>query len=207
MPDFSIERQYWDLKTAVAGIDEAGRGALAGPVVAAAVIFPNNTPDIEEIDDSKKLSPKKREELCKAIKESAMAWAVGYADCIEIDKINIFQATQSAMHKAIRSLSIIPGHLLIDGNLFNDYGIPYSTVVKGDTKSISIAAASIIAKVTRDRLMVEQFHNKYPNYNFSRHKGYATALHREAIKKYGICDIHRKSFLKKILNQEELSLF
>lgn len=177
----------------IAGIDEAGRGPLAGPVVAAAVILPKES-TILGINDSKKLSPTQREELFNIIKEQALAIGIGIINPEIIDKINILQSTFQGMKQAIEQLKIIPDQLLIDGsNPLPNVSIPQDKIIKGDGKSISIAAASIIAKVTRDRVM-DTFHYLYPQYGFIRHKGYGTKEHLEAIKKYGLCPIHRKSF-------------
>ncbi|MFN0158078.1 MAG: ribonuclease HII [Bacteroidota bacterium] len=186
--------------THVAGVDEAGRGPLAGPVVAAAVIF---EPEffIPEVNDSKQLTPDEREELYAAIMSGATAVGVGIIDHIIIDEINILNATYRAMHAAIRQLAVTPQHLLVDGNRFDDMGIPFTTIIAGDALSFSIAAASIIAKVTRDRLMVE-YDGLYPGYGFAANKGYATKEHRDAIFRLGYCEIHRRSF--ELKNQLEL---
>lgn len=184
----------------VCGVDEAGRGPLAGPVVAAAVILPKGH-IIEGVNDSKKLSEKKRDFLYDKIIEECISYSVGTASEKEIDEINILQATFLAMRRAVEGLEIKPQLALVDGNQvppLNDVDV--ETVVKGDAKSASIAAASIIAKVTRDRYMIEMA-EKYPQYHFEKHKGYGTKLHYEMIDEYGICDIHRKSFLKKVLNK------
>ncbi|HVO67561.1 MAG TPA: ribonuclease HII [Syntrophales bacterium] len=179
----------------IAGIDEAGRGPLAGPVVAAAVILP---PDYEnsEIKDSKRLSAKKRERLCEIIKQEALSVGLGVVEASVIDAVNIFQATLAAMKEAVLNLSIEPDYLLIDGSHRIFIHIPQETVVKGDSLSISVASASIIAKDSRDRIM-EIYHRQFPKYNFLKNKGYGTEEHREAIKKYGHCKIHRKSFIIK----------
>lgn len=176
----------------VAGIDEAGRGPLAGPVVAAAVIFPKDV-FISGVDDSKKLTPVQREELFKIIQNEAIAAATGVVSEKEIDRINIFQASFKAMRMAIGRLSVQPEHLLIDGKPLPEKFYPQTPIVKGDQKSFSVAAASIIAKVTRDRMMVE-YDKIYPQYGFARHKGYCTRQHVEAIRKHGYCEIHRRSF-------------
>jgi ribonuclease HII len=176
----------------VAGIDEAGRGPLAGPVVAAAVIFPRGCL-IDGVDDSKKLTHSRREELLGTIRERAIAIGVGVVDHLEIDRINILQATFSAMHIAIANLSVVPDHLLVDGNRFSANGLPFSTIIDGDALCHAIAAASIVAKVTRDRIMVEQ-DRLFPGYGFVRHKGYGTPEHRAAIARLGLCPIHRRSF-------------
>ncbi len=180
----------------VAGIDEAGRGPLAGPVFAAAVILPDGLDDLG-INDSKKLSEKKRDALFELIKEKALAWSVASASEKEIDEINILNATFLAMRRAVESLEIKPQIALVDGNRKPNTGIEEMTLVKGDSKSISIAAASILAKVSRDRYLKE-LDGQYPEYQFSKHKGYPTALHYEMIKKYGISPVHRLSFLKNL---------
>ena len=174
---------------AIAGVDEAGRGPLAGPVVAASCILPQNFP-LEGIDDSKKLSPKKRAALFEEL-ITHVTYGVGIVDAERIDEINILQATFEAMCIAAEQVS--PDYLLVDGNLLPKTAIPATAVVKGDSRSFSIAAASIIAKETRDRLMVE-YHEKWPEYRFDKHKGYGTKLHREMIGLYGLCPIHRRTF-------------
>ena len=221
------EQELWSRGVRlVAGLDEAGRGPLAGPVVAAAVIV---APDffIPEVDDSKRLSPAVRESLFDVISAGAMAVGVGTVESDVIDRINILNATFRAMHMALARLPIEPGHLLIDGNRFvsdvpllradwntpaipsfreRTEGIrstPFTTIVRGDSLSFSIAAASIIAKVTRDRLMV-RFDEMYPGYGFARHKGYGTRQHRDAIGRLGPCPIHRRSF--HLNRQEEMAL-
>lgn len=183
----------------VCGIDEAGRGPLAGPVYAAAVILKKGQ-TIEGVNDSKKLSEKKREALYNKIIDECLAYAIGVADEKEIDEINILQATFLAMKRAVDGLSIKPDCALVDGNQIPPLDCSVTTVIKGDSKSESIAAASILAKVARDRYMLKMA-QKYPQYCFEKHKGYGTKLHYEMIEKYGICDIHRKSFLKKVLNK------
>ena len=181
----------------IAGIDEAGRGPLAGPVVAAAVILPKDCL-IEGVNDSKKVSEKKREKLYDVIIQNAVAWGVGIMDNNVIDEINILNATRKAMHTAIEELQVKPDYILIDAEKKVDTnGIPYLPIIKGDALSISIAAASIIAKVTRDRMMRE-YDKIFPMYGFEKHKGYGTKLHREKILELGPCPIHRPSFLKKI---------
>ncbi len=179
----------------VCGVDEAGRGPLAGPVCAAAVILPPKL-DIPGLDDSKKLSDKRRRELFPIIKEQAIAYGVAFADHKEIDDINILQATFLAMERAIKQLSIKPEVALIDGNREKDFGIPVETVVHGDSRSASIAAASVLAKVTRDDYMLEMA-DKYPGYGFEIHKGYGTKAHYAALQTNGPCEIHRMGFLKK----------
>ncbi len=187
------ETALWDEGNAfVAGLDEAGRGPLAGPVVASAVIFPKDI-HIQGVDDSKKLSPKQREFLFGIIQEKAVAVATGIVSEKEIDRINILQATFKAMRMAIGSLTVRPDHLLIDGRPLPEKFYPQTALVKGDSRCFSIAAASIIAKVTRDRMMVG-YDQKYPQYGFAQHKGYGTKRHVAAIRCHGPCEIHRKSF-------------
>ena len=181
----------------IAGVDEAGRGPLAGPVYAAAVILPEDA-RLDGINDSKKLSPKKRDELFEKIIKIAISYSIFAVDEKEIDQINILNATYKAMNGAIENLSVSPDYVLIDGNSIKGIKKPYQTVVKGDAKSISIAAASILAKVARDRYIVD-IAKKYPDYGFEKHKGYGTKEHTDAILKYGVCDIHRRTFLKKLL--------
>ena len=191
----------------IAGIDEAGRGPLAGPVVSAAVILPNNF-SCRGITDSKKLSEKKRRSLFPYIKKKAICVATGIASHQEIDQINILQASLLSMKRSVENLSqtpdfILPDFLLIDGKFTIEMDIDQSAIVKGDSKSISIAAASIIAKVTRDAIM-EELHKKYPLYNFIQHKGYPTKAHKEAILKYGPCPVHRQTFkgVKEVVNDQ-----
>ena len=179
----------------ICGVDEAGRGPLAGPVCAAAIILPHNI-DIPGLNDSKKLSDKKRRELFPIIKNKALAYGIAFADHQEIDSINILQATYLAMERAIAQLSIKPEFALIDGNRAKDFGLPVQTVVHGDSLSASIAAASILAKVTRDDWMTE-IAEKYPEYQFEVHKGYGTKAHYAALDTCGPCPIHRITFLKK----------
>ena len=176
----------------IAGLDEAGRGPLAGPVVAAAVILP--IPKFpEHLTDSKKLLPEKRESLYEKILQTAVSVGIGVVEAHEIDRINIGRATQRAMAMAVHLLRKQPDILLIDGVLPVPLALPQRTIVKGDNLCVSIAAASIVAKVTRDRIMMA-YHEKYPQYNFARHKGYGTREHREAIKRHGYCEFHRKTF-------------
>lgn len=184
----------------ICGIDEAGRGPLAGPVCAAAVIFPPNI-EIPGLNDSKKLSDKRRRELVPIIKESALAYGIAFAGESEIDSINILQATFLAMERAISQLSIKPDLALIDGNREKDFGIPVKTVIHGDSLSSSIAAASVLAKVARDDLMLEMA-NKYPQYGFEIHKGYGTKAHYAALLQHGPCPIHRMTFLKKLYGEK-----
>ena len=181
----------------IAGVDEAGRGPLAGPVYAAAVILPENA-RLDGINDSKKISAKKREELFDKIIEIAVSYAVFSVDEKTIDEINILNATHIAMNGAVNALTQKPDYVIIDGNSISGMSLPHETLVQGDAKSISIAAASILAKVSRDRYIIEMA-EKYPLYGFEKHKGYGTKAHTEAILKYGPCPIHRKTFLKKLL--------
>lgn len=179
----------------ICGVDEAGRGPLAGPVCAAAVILPERL-EIPGLNDSKKLTDKKRRELFPIIQEKALAYGIGFASQEEIDEINILQATFLAMERALGALAIRPGLVLIDGNQEKDFGLPVRTVVKGDSLSANIAAASVLAKVSRDDVMLE-FARQYPEYGFDIHKGYGTKAHYAALTQYGPCPIHRRSFLKK----------
>lgn len=184
----------------ICGVDEAGRGPLAGPVYAAAVILPKGH-IVEGVNDSKKLSEKKRELLFDKIIDECVCYSIGTASEKEIDEINILQATYLAMKRAVDGLEIVPQLALIDGNRIPPLtSTDARAIVKGDAKSASIACASILAKVSRDRYMLEMA-KKYPEYQFEKHKGYGTKLHYEMIEKYGICEIHRKSFLKKVLNK------
>lgn len=191
----SYEREY-EFCDYICGIDEAGRGPLAGPVVAGAVILPKNC-KIKYLNDSKKLSEKKREQLYDEIMEKAVAVGIGMASPARIDEINILQATYEAMRQAISKLGVVPNILLNDAVTIPGVDIPQVPIIKGDAKSLSIAAASIIAKVTRDRLMVE-YDKLMPEYGFAGHKGYGSAAHIEAIKKYGPSEIHRATFIKNL---------
>ena len=193
-----------------AGCDEAGRGCLAGSVYAAAVILPENYQN-ELLNDSKQLTEKKRYQLRDIIQRDAIAWAVGIVTPEEIDKINILNASILAMHRALDQLKVRPEAIIVDGNRFKPYResitnndepktLPHTTIVKGDGKYLSIAAASIIAKVTRDRLMKE-LDEKYPQYGFASNKGYGSAAHIEALKKYGPCEIHRRSFIGNFISE------
>ncbi len=188
----------------IAGIDEAGRGPLAGPVVAAAVIFPSGYQN-NQINDSKKLSARKREELYEVINQDAVAVGVGTADADLIDRINILQASLQSMREAVLELSVPPDFLLIDGLHIIPMSTPQKALVKGDSLSISIAAASIIAKVARDRIM-EMYHRQFPQYNFLRNKGYGTKEHRAALLEFGMCKIHRRSFHLKNIDENQVSL-
>lgn len=191
---------YSDGFKIICGVDEAGRGPLAGPVCAAAVILPNGL-EIPGLTDSKKLTDKKRRELFPIIKEQAVAYGIGLASHEEIDEINILQATYLAMERALVQLSVNPDIALIDGNRAKDFGLPVRTVVKGDSLSANIAAASVLAKVTRDDLMLEMA-EKYPEYGFEVHKGYGTKAHYEALRTHGASAIHRKTFLKKFYGEK-----
>ena len=190
---------------AIAGIDEAGRGPLAGPVVSAAVILPTAFHD-PEITDSKKLSPPKRERLFVKIYARAVSVGIGIVDPVVIDRINILQASLLAMAMAVKNLAPQPDHLLIDGTFPIPSDLSQQPIPKGDALSISIAAASIIAKVSRDRLM-QKYHHYYPQFGFPKHKGYPTRAHKEAIRKFGCCPIHRRSFkgVKEYVNAEQTS--
>ena len=178
----------------IAGVDEVGRGPLAGPVVAAAVILPDGF-DILGVNDSKKLSEKRREELYDEILKNAVAWNIGLRDHAAIDRINILEATKEAMEDAVTGLATRPDHILIDALTLPSVEIPQTGLIKGDSESVSIAAASIVAKVTRDRMMVK-YHETYPGYAFEKNKGYGTKAHYEGLGLQGICPIHRRTFLK-----------
>ena len=185
----------------ICGVDEAGRGPLAGPVSAAAVILPMNC-EIDGLNDSKKLSGKKREILFDIIIEKAISYSIAFCDEREIDEINILNATFKAMKSAVEGLKVPADYCIVDGNFaIKELSIPCEPIIKGDAKSMSIAAASILAKVSRDRFMLEM-DEKYPQYNFKKHKGYGTAEHIEMIKTHGASEIHRKSFLKNILSEQ-----
>lgn len=189
---------YSDKIKLIAGIDEAGRGPLAGPVVVGIAIMPKDSM-IEGINDSKKISEKKREKLYDEITAEAIAWSVGIANQNEIDEINILNATKLALTRAIEKIEIKPDIILVDAlTNIDTKGIPYKSIIKGDSKEYSIAAASILAKVTRDRMMRE-YDEIYPQYGFSGHKGYGTAKHIAAIKEYGPCILHRKTFIKNFI--------
>lgn len=189
---------YKDGYKYICGIDEAGRGPLAGPVAIASVIMPCNSM-IEGVNDSKKISEKKRELIYEKITEEALSWSVSIIDQKEIDEINILNATKKGLTNSIRNLKVKPNIILVDAlEHIDTCGIPYKSIVKGDAKCYSIAAASIIAKVTRDRIM-RQWDEIYPEYGFAKHKGYGTAYHIQAIKEYGLCPLHRRSFTKKFI--------
>ena len=199
------ELTMWEIEDSlglhlICGVDEAGRGPLAGPVCAAAVVLPEHL-QIPGLTDSKKLTDKKRRELFPIIQEQAVAYGIGLASEQEIDEINILQATFLAMGRALEQLSVRPALALIDGNRETDFGLPVKTVVKGDSLSANIAAASILAKVTRYNLMRE-LAQQYPEYGYDIHKGYGTKAHYEALRKYGPCPIHRRSFLKKFYGEK-----
>lgn len=204
-PHYEHESPYWNDNKLVAGVDEAGRGPLAGPVVAAAVILEPGT-ILTGVNDSKKLSEKNRNKLFDLIYKKALDVSIGIVSNEEIDEINILQASVKAMKIALDGLRIVPQHIFIDGNYFKDYDISFTTIVKGDTISISIAAASIIAKVTRDEWMTSKAAVLYPQYGFDKHKGYPTDAHIKAIAKYGPTLIHRKTFIKNLIIKQE-SLF
>ena len=192
MPDYSYERRIWNIGKLPAGVDEAGRGPLAGPVVAAAVILPKEC-EINGLNDSKKLSSQKREFLFDQIIRLSVSIGVGIVEPGEIDRLNILRAALLAMENAVMKLNPKPDFLLIDGNIETSLLIPQETVIGGDSTCNSIAAASIIAKVTRDLIMYD-YHNIHPEYNFKKHKGYPTKEHFEALKKFGPCPIHRRTF-------------
>ena len=206
-PQISIEFEkslYGNAKI-VCGVDEAGRGPLAGRVYAAAVILPENLSEISELEklnDSKKLSEKKRDELAEVIKAKAKAWCIAYADVEEIEEINILNAALLAMNRAIDGLSEKPEFALIDGNCTKNIKINCKSVVGGDAKCPSIAAASILAKTERDRYCYDYLDKEFPEYGFAKHKGYGTKVHYEAVKKYGLCKEHRPSFFKKFFEAE-----
>jgi len=198
---WEIENSFYSEEIRViCGVDEAGRGPLAGPVCAAAVILPAHL-ELPGLTDSKKLTDKKRRELFPLIQEQAIAYGIGFATEQEIDEINILQATFLAMQRALDQLSVRSDLALIDGNREKDFGLPVKTVVKGDSLSANIAAASILAKVTRDNLMVEMA-EKYPQYGFEIHKGYGTKAHYAALREFGASPIHRMSFLKKFYGNQ-----
>lgn len=201
MPNYELERKFRaDGYNVICGVDEAGRGPLSGPVFAAACILPDGL-EIPALNDSKKLTAKKREALFDIICEKAIAYAIAYATPAEIDEMNILNADMLAMRRAIEQLSPAADLALIDGNIARDMPIPAYPIIKGDALSCSIAAASILAKVARDRMCLED-DRAYPQYGFAKHKGYGTKAHMEALQKYGPCPIHRKTFLKFLDKQE-----
>lgn len=205
MPSFEYEEKLWAKSKIVAGVDEVGRGCLAGPVVSAAVIIDQKSSSIEfikELNDSKKLSKIKRNELEKLISDN-FEFNYSFVDNNKIDEINILQASILSMDESIQKLKSKPDHLLIDGNRFKKYDIEYSLIIKGDSISYSIAAASILAKVRRDKYLIDIMDKEYPEYEFSKHKGYATKRHIELLKKYGPCKYHRLTFLKKIFSNQQ----
>lgn len=195
MPNYEIERKYRaDGYSVICGIDEAGRGPLSGPVFAAACIMPDGFV-IPGLDDSKKLTEKKREALFDIVCREAIAYSIAYATPEEIDEMNILNADMLAMRRAVEGLSIRPDLALVDGNIARDFPIPAVPIIKGDALSCSIAAASILAKVSRDRICLE--HDRlYPEYGFAKHKGYGTKAHMDALREFGPCPIHRRTFLK-----------
>lgn len=205
-PDLSFERRLWSNQLHyIAGIDEAGRGAWAGPVYAAAVILPID-PNIEKnlagVRDSKQVSPQKRTQLALTIRQFALAWAVAFADAYEIDELGILPANRLAMMRAVKALNIQPEHLLIDAMFLPDLEQGQTSLIKGDQRSLSIAAASILAKTERDAWMIDS-HDKYPAYRFDLHKGYGTKTHQLGLTREGICDLHRKSYkpISKLINK------
>ncbi len=188
----AFERPFWERDLLVAGVDEAGRGPLAGPVVAAAVVLPAE-PLILHVDDSKRLKPEEREELYEQIRERALALSVGQASPAEIDRLNILRASHLAMRRALQSLRVRPAHVFVDGPPVPDLGFPQTALYDGDHRCYSVAAASIVAKVVRDRIMLDLDH-AYPGYGFARHKGYPTREHVEALRRLGPSPVHRRSF-------------
>lgn len=202
LPDASFEYKFWKSGMLPAGIDEAGRGCIAGPVVAAAVILKDDKLIASGVNDSKKLKPIQRQELLKLIMDSCFDFAYEFVSVEIIEQINILQASILAMEGAVNKLNTTPDHLLIDGNRYKSSSIPYTTIVGGDSKSISIASASIVAKVTRDTWMTDIAHQEYPQYGFDKHKGYGTKEHFQNIEKFGICPLHRLSFLSRFLDKD-----
>lgn len=198
---FEFDAEYYNKYEYIAGVDEVGRGPLAGPVCAAAVILPKGLV-IDGVNDSKKLTEKRREAIYEVIKKDAIAWAVAFVEPEVIDEINIRQATHLAMQKAVDALEVKAEFLLVDGSDKIDFNTPSEYIIKGDAKSQSIAAASVMAKVTRDRYMVEMA-KEYPHYAFEKNKGYGTKLHMEGIREVGLCPLHRRSFITaKVLGKE-----
>jgi ribonuclease HII len=189
----AYEKELWDQGVGrVAGVDEAGVGTLAGPVIASAVILPSDLRP-RGLDDSKQLDARERERLCAEVKAGALAWAIGAASHEEVDALNVYQAGLLAMRRAVEGLAVRPDHLLVDARRIPDVGIHQRAIIKGDAKSLSIAAASVVAKVTRDALMVES-EARYPGYGFARHKGYGAPEHLDALRRLGPCEIHRRTF-------------
>jgi ribonuclease HII len=208
IPTTDFEEPFWKNSQFIAGVDEAGRGPLAGPVVAAAVVLPHFSTASLGFNDSKKLSEKQREELYEVIIAIAVDSAVSFVDSQAVDEINIRRATLKAMQRCVDSLSEHISHVFIDGNYFESEMVNFTTVVKGDAKVLSIAAASILAKVSRDRWMVEVADAEYPQYGFARHKGYGTREHVQSIIRYGACPLHRRTFLRNIIAENpQLELF
>lgn len=205
MPSFDYENRLWEEGKIITGIDEVGRGCLAGPVVSAAVILNKDANDkdyLELINDSKAISESKRELVFNNITKD-FEYSVDFINNNVIDEINILQASILSMKNSVSKLKTKPDHLLIDGNRFTKYSIDYTLIIKGDSISYSIAAASIVAKVTRDKYMVEVADKLYPEYGFGKHKGYATKYHRNKIVEFGVCPIHRRTFLNKILSNQQ----
>ena len=204
MDKFTTEKEYLERGyTAVAGVDEVGRGPLAGPVVCAAVVLPPEEESrFQGVNDSKKLSPKKREELAKIIKEYARAYAIVEMDERVVDEINILEATKLGMRRAVEMLSVRPDFVLVDGNMKLEFGVPHQSIVKGDALVCSIGAASILAKVHRDKLMRE-YAQEFPEYGFEHNVGYGTAEHIRAIGEWGLCRIHRRTFVKNFWDGRE----
>ena len=202
MAELILDRSYHERGIGLlCGVDEAGRGPLAGPVFAAAVILPPEL-EIPGLNDSKKLSEKKREALFDVIRAQALVFCIASASEEEIDRLNILQATFLAMNRAVKGLSVTPELVLVDGNRDPGLGLPTETVIKGDGQSQAIAAASVLAKVSRDRFML-QLDEQYPQYNFKKHKGYPTKEHYERLAEYGISPVHRRSFLKKLTGEKQ----
>ncbi len=199
-----IERRYWKEGRTVAGLDEAGRGSLAGPVVAASVIFPIGFEPSFRVNDSKKLTPRKRLEIYEKIIANCISYSIAFVEPETIDKINILNSTILAMNKSCVEYKALNPILLVDGNRFFSESFHFRTIVDGDEICFSIASASIIAKVERDKWMQTVAHSLYPQYGFDKHKGYGTKQHIQRILEYGICPLHRKTFVQKILNREEL---
>ncbi|MBQ6269551.1 MAG: ribonuclease HII [Bacteroidetes bacterium] len=211
MADFDFEQKlYAEGYKYIAGVDEAGRGPLAGPVAAAAVILDFNSDLFNEVNDSKKITPIKRRKLFDLIVQNCISYSIKFVNEDVIDKVNILQADMIAMSEAVCDLNLNPDFLLVDGNYFHPTekakNIPFKTIVKGDSKSISIAAASILAKVARDEWIINVADKQFPEYKFAKHKGYATKEHIELLKKYGSCKYHRKSFIKNFINNNETLL-
>ncbi|MGQ9819258.1 MAG: ribonuclease HII [Candidatus Kapaibacteriales bacterium] len=196
-----FEKKFWQLGTLVAGVDEAGRGSLAGPVFSACVIYPIFFEPNFVVKDSKLLAPLRREKLFDEITSSALSWSYSFVEAKDIDNTNILTSTHKAMEDAINKITNLSFFSLIDGNSFGNKNIPHLTIVRGDAKCFSIASASIIAKVLRDRWMIEIAHSLYPEYGFDKHKGYGTKFHIEMLKKFGPSPLHRKTFLRKILTK------